>query len=99
MLKMLEGGMASTDDWKVLKRRHTWDLVASLFRGSKNAAVALPQVVSFIVDRGAGWRHPKQGVGGIASDIRKHHRGRHLRVESRYRRPMVFDQMLMLVLS
>ena len=38
MLKMLGDGMASTDDWKVLKRRHTWDLVASLFQSSKNDA-------------------------------------------------------------
>ncbi|KAF8548696.1 hypothetical protein OG21DRAFT_1489159 [Imleria badia] len=36
MLRMLGDGMASTDDWKVLKRRHTWDLVASLFQSSKN---------------------------------------------------------------
>ena len=50
MLKMLGGGMANMDDWKVLKRRHTWDLVASLFQSSKNDAVALPQVAPFIVD-------------------------------------------------
>ena len=36
MLRMLGDGMVSTDDWKVLKRRHTWDLVASLFQSSKN---------------------------------------------------------------
>ncbi|KAG6375258.1 ribosome 60S biogenesis N-terminal-domain-containing protein [Boletus reticuloceps] len=36
MLRMLGDGMASTDDWKVLKRRHTWDLVASLFQSSRN---------------------------------------------------------------
>ena len=35
MLRMLGDGMTSTDDWKVLKRRHTWDLVASLFQSSK----------------------------------------------------------------
>lgn len=38
MLRMLGDGMASTDDWRVLKRRHTWDLVASLFQSSKNDA-------------------------------------------------------------
>lgn len=38
MLKMLADGMASTADWKVLKRRHTWDLVASLFQSSKHDA-------------------------------------------------------------
>lgn len=36
MLRMLGDGMVSTDDWKVLKRRHTWDLVASIFQSSKN---------------------------------------------------------------
>ncbi|KAF8429386.1 hypothetical protein L210DRAFT_3508558 [Boletus edulis BED1] len=36
MLRMLGDGMASTDDWKVLKRRHTWYLVASLFQSSRN---------------------------------------------------------------
>ncbi|KAF8122115.1 hypothetical protein EV363DRAFT_1301417 [Boletus edulis] len=36
MLRMLGDGMASTDDWKVLRRRHTWDLVASLFQSSRN---------------------------------------------------------------
>ncbi|KAG8218153.1 ribosome 60S biogenesis N-terminal-domain-containing protein [Butyriboletus roseoflavus] len=36
MLRMLGDGMVSTADWKVLKRRHTWDLVASIFQSSKN---------------------------------------------------------------
>ncbi|KAG9316607.1 hypothetical protein JVU11DRAFT_2661 [Chiua virens] len=36
MLKMLGDGMASTNDWSVLKRRHTWDLVASLFQSSRH---------------------------------------------------------------
>lgn len=36
MLRILGDGMTSTDDWKVLKRRHTWDLVASLFQSSRN---------------------------------------------------------------
>jgi nucleolar pre-ribosomal-associated protein 1 len=35
IIRMLGDGMASTEDWKVLKRRHTWDLVASLFQSSK----------------------------------------------------------------
>ncbi|KAF9224544.1 hypothetical protein BS17DRAFT_780022 [Gyrodon lividus] len=35
IIRMLGDGMASTDDWKVLKRRHTWDLVASLFQSSR----------------------------------------------------------------
>ncbi|KAF8838207.1 hypothetical protein BDN67DRAFT_955439 [Paxillus ammoniavirescens] len=36
IIRMLGDGMASTEDWKVLKRRHTWDLVASLFQSSKH---------------------------------------------------------------
>ncbi|QRW25282.1 nucleolar pre-ribosomal-associated protein 1 [Rhizoctonia solani] len=34
MLRFLADGMRSTEDWKVLKRRHTWDLLASLFQSS-----------------------------------------------------------------
>ncbi|KIK72179.1 hypothetical protein PAXRUDRAFT_29327, partial [Paxillus rubicundulus Ve08.2h10] len=30
IIKMLGDGMASTDDWKVSRRRHTWDLAASV---------------------------------------------------------------------
>lgn len=61
---------------------------------------ARPQVIPFIVDRDAGRRQPKKGIGGMASDIGKHpRRGRHLQVEPRYRRPMVFDHMSMLDLS
>ncbi|KAG6849538.1 hypothetical protein H0H93_007626 [Arthromyces matolae] len=32
IVRFLSDGMTSTDDWKVLKRRHTWDLLASLFQ-------------------------------------------------------------------
>ncbi|KIO12008.1 hypothetical protein M404DRAFT_994067 [Pisolithus tinctorius Marx 270] len=32
MIRMLADGMTSTEDWRVLKRRHTWDLLASLFQ-------------------------------------------------------------------
>ncbi|KAG8735771.1 hypothetical protein FRC10_010167, partial [Ceratobasidium sp. 414] len=32
VLRFLADGMRSTEDWKVLKRRHTWDLLASLFQ-------------------------------------------------------------------
>ncbi|KAF9262073.1 hypothetical protein L218DRAFT_868642 [Marasmius fiardii PR-910] len=31
MLKLLADGLQNRMDWKVFKRRHTWDLVASLF--------------------------------------------------------------------
>ncbi|KAI6110769.1 ribosome 60S biogenesis N-terminal-domain-containing protein [Pisolithus croceorrhizus] len=35
MIRMLADGMTSTEDWRVLKRRHTWDLLASLFQSTK----------------------------------------------------------------
>ncbi|PFH47812.1 hypothetical protein AMATHDRAFT_6373 [Amanita thiersii Skay4041] len=34
MIRFLADGMMSADDWRVLKRRHTWDLLASLYQGS-----------------------------------------------------------------
>lgn len=36
IIRFLADGMASSDDWKVLKRRHTWDLLASLFQSSES---------------------------------------------------------------
>lgn len=32
IVKMLADGMVSAEDWQVLRRRHTWDLLASLFQ-------------------------------------------------------------------
>lgn len=34
MLRFLSDGMLSSEDWRILKRRHTWDLLASLFQRS-----------------------------------------------------------------
>ena len=34
IIRFLSDGMMSTEDWKVLKRRHTWDLIASLVQSS-----------------------------------------------------------------
>jgi len=34
IIRFLSDGMMSTADWKVLKRRHTWDLLASLMQSS-----------------------------------------------------------------
>ena len=36
IIRFLSDGMMSADDWRVLKRRHTWDILASLFQGSEN---------------------------------------------------------------
>jgi nucleolar pre-ribosomal-associated protein 1 len=35
IVRFLSDGMMSSDDWRVLKRRHTWDLLASLFQSSE----------------------------------------------------------------
>lgn len=34
IIKFIGDGLSSTDDWRVFKRRHTWDLLASLFQSS-----------------------------------------------------------------
>jgi len=33
MIRFLTDGMTSAQDWKVLRKRHAWDLVASMFQG------------------------------------------------------------------
>ncbi|KAF5309185.1 hypothetical protein D9619_012740 [Psilocybe cf. subviscida] len=37
MIRFLADGMVGSEDWRVLKRRHTWDLLASLFQSSDSA--------------------------------------------------------------
>lgn len=36
IVRFLADGMCSSEDWRVLRRRHTWDLLASLFQSSTN---------------------------------------------------------------
>ncbi|KAK7440039.1 hypothetical protein VKT23_017290 [Stygiomarasmius scandens] len=36
IIRFLADGMQSTADWRVFKRRHTWDLLASMFQSSEN---------------------------------------------------------------
>ena len=38
MMRFLGDGMVGTEEWKVLRRRHTWDLVASQFQGTGDRA-------------------------------------------------------------
>ena len=33
MIRFLTDGMAGAQDWKTLRKRHAWDLVASMFQG------------------------------------------------------------------
>jgi len=35
IIRFLSDGMMSTEDWRVFKRRHTWDLLSSLFQSSE----------------------------------------------------------------
>ena len=37
MIKFLADGMVGSEDWRVLKRRHTWDLLASLFQSANGS--------------------------------------------------------------
>jgi nucleolar pre-ribosomal-associated protein 1 len=37
MIRFLADGMVGSEDWRVLKRRHTWDLLASLFQSTDAA--------------------------------------------------------------
>ncbi|KAK0205877.1 ribosome 60S biogenesis N-terminal-domain-containing protein [Desarmillaria ectypa] len=39
MIRLLSDGLVSTDDWRVFKRRHTWDLLASIFQASDDLAL------------------------------------------------------------
>ncbi|KAF5371492.1 hypothetical protein D9615_009605 [Tricholomella constricta] len=36
IIRFLSDGMMSTEDWRILKSRHTWDLLASLFQSSED---------------------------------------------------------------
>lgn len=36
IIRFLSDGMMSSEDWRVLKRRHTWDLLASLFQSTEH---------------------------------------------------------------
>jgi nucleolar pre-ribosomal-associated protein 1 len=36
ILRYLANGMLSTTDWRVLKRRHVWDLLATMYQSSRN---------------------------------------------------------------
>ncbi|CAK5281477.1 unnamed protein product [Mycena citricolor] len=35
IIRFIADGMSSSDDWRVLKRRHTWELLATLFQSSE----------------------------------------------------------------
>lgn len=39
MIHFLADGLVSSEDWKVFKRRHTWDLLASMFQSSNDRSL------------------------------------------------------------
>lgn len=66
MIKYLADGLQSSQDWRVCKRRHTWDLLASLFQSSpkdralRNAilevlanATSIPEAATSLVTKAA----------------------------------------------
>ncbi len=50
MINLLSDGLVGSDDWKVFKRRHTWDLLASIFQSSPDRALrrSIFEVQSFL---------------------------------------------------
>ncbi|CAE6491117.1 unnamed protein product [Rhizoctonia solani] len=53
ILRFLADGMRSTEDWRVLKRRHTWDLLASLFQSSAGDRMLRLSVLEVLVNASA----------------------------------------------
>ncbi|CAE6436478.1 unnamed protein product [Rhizoctonia solani] len=53
MLRFLADGMRSTEDWRVLKRRHTWDLLASLFQASPADRVLRLSILEVLMNASA----------------------------------------------
>ncbi|CAE6427965.1 unnamed protein product, partial [Rhizoctonia solani] len=50
VLRFLADGMRSTEDWRVLKRRHTWDLLASVFQASPGDRVLRLSILEVLVN-------------------------------------------------
>ncbi|KAG6873594.1 hypothetical protein C0995_013967 [Termitomyces sp. Mi166 len=50
MIRFLSDGMMSTEDWKVLKGRHTWDLLASIFQSSEDDHVLRAGVLDVLAN-------------------------------------------------
>jgi len=45
IIRFLSDGMMSTEDWRVLKRRHTWDLLASLYQSSESNVIVRQSIL------------------------------------------------------
>jgi len=51
IIRFLSDGLTSTEDWRVFKRRHTWEILSSLFQSSETDYVlrnGILEVCSFI---------------------------------------------------
>ncbi|KAG9079747.1 hypothetical protein FRC06_007516, partial [Ceratobasidium sp. 370] len=53
VLRFLADGMRSTGDWKVLKRRHTWDLLASLFQSAAKDRTLRISILEVLINASA----------------------------------------------
>ncbi|KEP52900.1 ribosome 60S biogenesis amino-terminal protein [Rhizoctonia solani 123E] len=53
ILRFLADGMRSTEDWRVLKRRHTWDLLASLFQASPGDRMLRLSILEVLINASA----------------------------------------------
>jgi nucleolar pre-ribosomal-associated protein 1 len=54
IIRFLADGIICHDDWKVFKRRHTWDLLASLFQSSRDRVTRVG-IFDVIFAFAAGW--------------------------------------------
>ncbi|KAF7299108.1 hypothetical protein MIND_00859100 [Mycena indigotica] len=50
MIRFISDGMMSTDDWRVLKRRHTWELLADLFQSSEQDNVLRNSILEVLAN-------------------------------------------------
>ncbi|KAJ6584939.1 ribosome 60S biogenesis N-terminal-domain-containing protein [Mycena capillaripes] len=50
IIRFISDGMMSTDDWRVLKRRHTWELLAGLFQSSESDLVLRNSILEVLAN-------------------------------------------------
>ncbi|KAF8812641.1 hypothetical protein BYT27DRAFT_7159048 [Phlegmacium glaucopus] len=50
IIRFLSDGMMSTEDWRVLKRRHTWELLASLYQSSESDIILRQSILEVLAN-------------------------------------------------
>ncbi|KAJ7505347.1 ribosome 60S biogenesis N-terminal-domain-containing protein [Mycena galericulata] len=50
IIRFISDGMVSTDDWRVLKRRHTWELLAGLFQSLEQDAALRNSILEVLAN-------------------------------------------------